>query len=84
MDEARCEAPTPRADRLAGAVGLANECAKDTRPRDVSYIDHDPAKQVVLSPRLQGLVQRVGGCQTGEVLALVRGIMYEVLQSRKY
>jgi hypothetical protein len=63
---------------------LAGECAKEARPRDVSYIDHDPAKQVVLSPRLQELVRRVGGCQTDEVMALVRGIMYEVISQRKY
>jgi hypothetical protein len=50
----------------------------------VSYIDHDPAKLVVLSPRLQELVRRVGGCQTDEVMALVRGIMYEVISQRKY
>jgi hypothetical protein len=63
---------------------LVNECAKEARPRDVSYIDPDPAKQVVLSPRLQELVRRVGGCQTEEVMALVRGIMYEVISQRKY
>ena len=65
------------------AYGL-NECAKEAGPRDTSYIDRDPAKQVVLSPRLEQLVRRVGGCQTEEVMALVRGIMYEVISQRKY
>jgi hypothetical protein len=64
-------------------MGLAQDCVKEVR-RDVSYIDRDPAKQVVLSPRLEQLVRRVGGCQTEEVMALVRGIMYEVISQRKY
>jgi len=75
-NEARCPAPT--------MLAPGGECAKEARPRDTSYIDHDPAKQVILSERLQHLVRRVGGCQTDEVMALVRGIMYEVISQRKY
>ena len=78
-------------ERIPGTeVGRAmapstNECnAKEARSTEVSYIERNPASQVVLSPRLEQAVRRVGGCQTEEVLALVRQIMYEVLQSRKY
>ena len=75
---------TPRAAENAANMLAGAECAKEPMPRDVSYIDRDPAKQVVLSPRLQELVRRVGGCQTEEVMAPVRGIMYEVISQRKY
>ena len=80
MDEREARMPVTDAPRnmLAGA-----ECPKEIR-RDTSYIDHDPAKQVVLSPQLEQLVRRVGGCQTDEVMALVRQIMYEVISQRKY
>ena len=80
-NEARMPTPATEAPRamLAGA-----ECAKEALPRDVSYIDHNPDKQVVLSPRLEELARRIGGCQTEEVLALVRRIMFEVISRRKY
>jgi len=66
-------------------VGIApqNEYMKEASSRGISYIECNPASQVVLSPRLEQAVRRVGGCQTEEVLVLVRQIMYEVLQSRK-
>ena len=69
----------PQANGLAGA-----DCPKEIRPRDVSYIDREPDKQVVLSQRLEELARRIGGCQTEEVLALVRRIMFEVISQRKY
>ena len=75
-DEARCPPPS---NMLAGAT----ECAKEARPRDVSYIDHQPDNQVVLSLRLEQLARRVGGCQTDELLALLRRVMYETLLHRK-
>jgi hypothetical protein len=56
---------------------------KMARPDEITYIDHQPDNQVVLSPRLEQLARRIGGCQTDEVLALVRRIMYEMLSSRK-
>lgn len=62
---------------------LTGEC-KEARPRDESYIDRAPDKQVVLSQRLEYLARQVGGCQTEEVLALVRRIMYEVIAKQKY
>ena len=84
MNEDQARTPEAPRDLRAGTMGLANECAKEACSRDTSYIDRDPAKQVVLSPRLEQLARRIGGCQTEEVLALVRGIMYEVLSQRKY
>lgn len=82
-NEAQCPAPTmePPRNMLAGA-GM--DCAKEARPRDVSYIDREPDNQVVLSKRLEYLARRVGGCQTDELLALLRRIMYEVISQRKY
>jgi len=85
QDEARCPAPsTP-----AGAEYNLNQAVagqlKEPRGRDVSYIDHAPDNQVILSQRLEHLCRRVGGCQTDELLALVRRVMYEVLAtSKKY
>ena len=79
-DEARVpQAMTP------GIMAEAGQQA--SQPKSIhenSYIDHQPDNQVVLSNRLEQLVRRVGGCQTDEVRALVRRIMYEVLSSRKY
>jgi hypothetical protein len=75
--------PEDRPPQVVG-MGIANECAKAERPRDSSYIDHNPANMVVLSPKLEQAVRRVGGCQTEEVLALVRQIMYEVISRSKY
>jgi hypothetical protein len=82
QDEARCPAPST-------TYGLAQEAAgqnlKEVQRKDVSYIDHAPDNQVVLSQRLEHLCRRVGGCQTDELLALVRRVMYEVLAtSKKY
>ena len=77
-NDSRYRAPTASMPAEYGA-----ECTKEVR-RDVSYIEHAPDNQVVLSPRLEQLVRRVGGCQTEQVLAVVRRIMYEVLQQGKY
>jgi hypothetical protein len=76
------EARTPATD-APRMMPPGGECPKEMRPRDVSYIDHNPDKQVVLSPRLEELARRIGGCQTEEVLALVRRIMFEVISQRK-
>ena len=66
-----------------GMIAEANSL-KQVRSNDTSYIDHQPDNQVVLSQRLEHLARRIRGCQTDEVLALVRRIMYEMLSSRKY
>lgn len=55
-------AEAPR--RAPSALTPGMDCAKEARPRDVSYIDHAPDKQVVLSPRLEQLARQIGGCQT--------------------
>jgi hypothetical protein len=68
---------------VATSGGLLSE-AKIAHPRHLTYIDPQPDNQVVLSPRLEQLARRIGGCQTDEVLALVRRIMYEMLSSQKY
>ena len=59
----------------AGAIGLGQE---------ISFIAQAPENQVVLSNRLEYLAREVGGCQTDQVLALVRRIMFEVISQRKY
>jgi hypothetical protein len=74
----------PRSAMTPGAVAGMGEQVRLKQSHETSYIDHQPDNQVVLSPRLEQLVRRVGGCQTDEVLALVRRIMYEMLSSRKY
>ena len=61
-----------------------DDCLKVASGTGASYIDHAPDKQVVLSARLEYLARRVGGCQTEELLALLRGIMFEVISQRKY
>lgn len=73
-----------RPETIPGGSMPAQDCAKEARPREASYIDHNPDKQVVLSPRLEQLAREVGGCQTDQVLALVRRIMFEVISQRKY
>jgi len=80
------EAEMPAMDRPPSAMtpGMAGEQPRLKQSHETSYIDYQPDNQVVLSARLEQLVRRVGGCQTDEVLALVRRIMYEVLQARKY
>jgi hypothetical protein len=77
--EDRPPQPMPEA-----TMAMQKECAKEASGRDASYIDRNPDKQVVLSPRLEQLARQVGGCQTEEVLALVRRIMFEVISQRKY
>ena len=77
-NEARCPAPT------MDMIAAAGECAKEEHRRDVSYIDNAPDSQVVLSQRLEYLARRVGGCQTDELLALLRRVMYEAISQRKY
>ena len=64
-------------------LGAAGECAKEARSEDTTYLDRSPDNQVVLSGRLEYLARKVGGCQTDEVLALVRRIMYEVIQKQR-
>ena len=71
-----------RGPAATGSLIARDECAKQARPRQFSYIDSAPDKQVVLSPRLEHLARQVGGCQTEEVLALVRGIMFEVISQK--
>jgi len=44
-----------------------------------TYIENSPEKSVVLSPRLEELIREVGGCQTEQLAALVRRVMYEFL-----
>jgi hypothetical protein len=73
----------PRSAMTPGLAGMGEQ-VKLKQSHDTSYIDHQPDNQVVLSQRLEQLARRIGGCQTDEVLALVRRIMYEVLSSRKY
>lgn len=68
----------------SGGLTARDECAKEAHPRDVSYIEHQPDKLVVLSPRLEQLCREVDGCQIEQVLALVRRIMFEVISQRKY
>jgi|HubBroStandDraft_4_1064222.scaffolds.fasta_scaffold1006133_1 hypothetical protein len=83
-NEARC--PEPVSSMPPSAYGLAQEAAgnvKEVVRRDMSHIDHNPDNQVVLSQRLEQLCRRVGGCQTDELLALVRRVMYEVLSNSK-
>lgn len=74
----------PRSAMAPQMVAEAGSMLKQSRSSETSYIDHQPDNQVVLSARLEQLARRIGGCQTDEVLALVRRIMYEVLSSRKY
>ena len=75
-------APAPMAP---SAVGLTQECTKSVAD-DASYIDtRSPESQVVLSKRLEYLVRRIGGCQTEEVLTLVKRLVYEAIRAqRKY
>lgn len=77
-DEARTPAPS-NPSMLAGS-----ETGMSKAVHDVSYIDRAPDNQVVLSERLEHLLRRVGGCQTEELRALVRRVMYEVISQRKY
>lgn len=81
LDE-RAEVGRPMQPPSALTPGM--DCAREIRPRDVTYIEPQPDKQVVLSPRLEQLAREVGGCQTEQVLALVRRIMFEVITQRKY
>lgn len=67
VSEARCPAPT------TAPPGYA----------EVSYIDSAPEKQVVLSDKVEYLARRVGGCQTDELLALLRRVMYELMVRAK-
>ena len=48
----------------------------------ITHISDAPERLVVLSPRLEHLARQIGGCQTEEVLALVRRIMYEVIKQK--
>lgn len=86
MDMNDCVAEQTQMPRSAMTPGVmaAEVGSKLKSAHEISHIDHQPDNQVVLSARLEQLVRRVGGCQTDEVLALVRRIMYEVLSSRKY
>lgn len=79
--EARTPAPAmPPSNMLAGA-----DCAKEAEAHDISRIEYQsPENAVVLSRKLERLARRVGGCQTDELLALLRRIMFEVISQRKY
>lgn len=83
MNENETTAEMPRSAMSPGMAGMAEQ-VKLKQSHETSYIDHQPDNQVVLSHRLEQLARRISGCQTDEVLALVRRIMYEVLASRKY
>jgi hypothetical protein len=84
MNENDCVAEQPRMPQSAMTPGMFAEVGSKLKSaHETSYIDHQPDNQVVLSPRLEQLVRRVGGCQTEEVLALVRRIIYEALISQK-
>lgn len=85
ITEARCPEPATEAVRRAPRNMLAGAEAGNKEIRaDVSYIDTAPEKQVVLSDRLEYLARRVGGCQTEELLALLRRVMFETIAQRKY
>lgn len=53
-----------------GGIGIGNI---------VTYIENSPEKSVVLSPRLQQLIRDVAGCQTEQVEAVIRRVMFELL-----
>lgn len=83
QDEARCVTESPRPTAL-NAAGM--DSAKIMAGRRggiggdrVSFIENSPEKSVVLSPRLEELIREVGGCQTEQLAALVRRVMYEFL-----
>lgn len=72
----------PRAIRSSvGVAGLAAN-AKTVGPH-TSYLDGNAQENmVVLSPRLRTLIAQVGGCQTEHVEAVIRRVLYEVLNSK--
>jgi hypothetical protein len=72
-------APLPGGDSPAGARGetLRNQAKAEASADQISYIESAPENQVQLSPRMEYLARRIGGCQTDEVMALVRRILFE-------
>lgn len=79
VNEARAARSGPQGLQAGG------ECAKDPESPDITRIEYNsPENAVVLSRKLEQLARRVGGCQTDELLALLRRIMFEVIQQRKY
>jgi hypothetical protein len=83
ITDSPAETPRRAPQALGAEYGGAN-CNKVARP-DWSYIDRNAQENtVVLSDRLRELIAQVGGCQTAHVEAVIRRVMYEVLQSIKY
>lgn len=83
-DKLACDAEAPRVTGLREAGGESAKIMAGRRGGigigdQVSYIENSPEKSVVLSPRLQQLIRDVGGCQTEQVEAMVRRVMYELL-----
>jgi len=68
-------------------VGLETAQAQDPEvacSRETSYIaPNAPESAVVLSPRMRKLIAQVGGCQTSQVEAVIRRVIYEVLKNQK-
>jgi len=50
--------------------------------REFSYLD-SPEGGVVLSHRLRSLIHQVGGCQTEQVEAVIKRLMFEILSNQK-
>lgn len=87
MDEqnaVQAEAPRRREPGSGGLLAARDECAKEARNSQISFIADIPENQVILSPRLEQLVCEVGGCQTEQLRALVRRVMFEVISKCKY
>ena len=74
------EAPRP----TGGLRSAINAGAKSVgTPFDISYVDRNSQENtVVLSSRLTYLIGQVGGCQTSQVEAVIRRVLYEVLSTK--
>lgn len=74
------EANTPSRDPRPAPRAIEPGGAKMNMEQVTTFIDRNSQENLVcLSPRLKVLIAQVGGCQTEHVEAVIKRVMFEIL-----